>query len=67
MMPHRTLSPTAAPISFLDLIRAASSFGGGATYRARLIQELKAKFSAREVFLVSSGKAALTVILKALA
>ena len=67
MMPQRTLSPTAAPISFWDLIRAASSLWGGAKHRARLIQELKAKFSAREVFLVSSGKAALTVILKGLA
>ena len=67
MRPQRTLSPTAAPISFRDLMRAASSFLGGATYRARLIQELKAKFSAKEVFLVSSGKAALTVILQALA
>ena len=67
MMPQRTLSPTAAPISFWDLIGAASSLWGGVKHRARLIQELKAKFSAREVFLVSSGKAALTVILKALA
>ncbi len=67
MMPQRTLSPTAAPISFRDLIGAVSGLWGGITHRARLIQELKAKFSAREVFLVSSGKAALTVILKALA
>lgn len=67
MMPQRTLSPTAAPISFWDLIRAASSLWGGVKHRARLVQELKAKFSVREVFLVSSGKAALTVILKALA
>jgi perosamine synthetase len=67
MMPQRTLSPTAAPISFWDLIRAASSLWGGVKHRARLIQELKVKFSAREVFLVSSGKAALTVILQALA
>jgi perosamine synthetase len=67
MMPQRTLSPTAAPISFWDLISAASGLWGGFKHRARLIQELKGKFSAREVFLVSSGKAALTVILKALA
>ncbi len=67
MMPQRTLSPTAAPISFWDLIRAASSLWGGVKHRARLIQELKEKFSSREVFLVSSGKAALTVILQALA
>lgn len=67
MMPQRTLSPTAAPISFWGLIRAANSLWGGVKHRARLIQELKVKFSAREAFLVSSGKAALTVILKALA
>lgn len=64
---QRTLSPTAAPISFWEVIRAAGSLRGGVKYRARLIQELKAKFSARDVFLLSSGKAALTVILKALA
>jgi perosamine synthetase len=67
MMPQRTLSPTAAPISFWDLIGAAASFWGGVKHRARLVQELKAKFSVREVFLMSSGKAALMVILKALA
>ncbi|MBU6432996.1 MAG: DegT/DnrJ/EryC1/StrS family aminotransferase [Nitrospirae bacterium] len=67
MIPQRTLSPTAAPISLWDLVRAGGSLCGGAKHRARLIQELKTKFSAREVFLVSSGKAALTVILKALA
>ena len=67
MMPQRTLSPTAAPISFWGLIGAASGLLGGGKHRARLVQELKGTFSAREVFLVSSGKAALTVILKALA
>ena len=67
MTPQRTLSPTAAPISFWDLIGAASSLWGGVKHRVRLVQELKVKFSARDVFLVSSGKAALTVILKALA
>ena len=67
MMPQRTLSPTAAPISFGDLIGAVSGLWGGVTHRARLIQELTVKFAASDVFLVSSGKAALTVILKALA
>lgn len=67
MMPQRTLSPTAAPISFWDLMVAARGLWGGGTHRARLVQELKRTYSAREVFLVSSGKAALTVILKALA
>jgi len=67
MMPQRTLSPTAAPISFWDLIGAASGLCGGVKYRTRLAEELKVKFSVREVFLVSSGKAALTLIFKALA
>src|SRR6185312_678452 len=58
---------TAAPISFWDLIGAARGLWGGGTHRARLVQELKGTYSANEVFLVSSGKAALTVILKALA
>lgn len=66
-MPQRTLSPTAAPISFWDLMVAARGLWGGGTHRSRLVQELKRTYSAREVFLVSSGKAALTVILKALA
>jgi perosamine synthetase len=67
MMPQRTLSPTAAPISIWDLIGAARGLWGGDTHRARLVQELKGTYSANEVFLLSSGKAALTVILKALA
>jgi perosamine synthetase len=44
-----------------------SGLWGGVTHRARFIQELKVKFAASDVFLVSSGKAALTVILRALA
>lgn len=67
MMPQRTLSPTAAPIALWELIRAATSLWGGVKHRTRLLQELKTTFAAQEVFLVSSGKAALTVILKALA
>src|SRR5262245_23727920 len=66
MMPQRTLPPTSAPFSFWHLICAVSTFWGN-KHRGRLIKELKDRFSARDVFLVSSGKAALTVILKALA
>jgi len=67
MMPQRTLSPSAAPIAFWELVRATTSLWGGVKHRNGLVQELKATFAAQEVFLVSSGKAALTVILKALA
>ena len=67
MTPQRTLSPTAAPIALWDLLRAAISFWGGSTQRDRVVRELKAMFAVREVWLVSSGKAAFTVILKALA
>lgn len=64
---QRTLAPTAAPIPLGSLLFALSGIIPGRNHRDRLVQELKAKFSADDVFLVSSGKAALTVILKALA
>lgn len=64
---QRTLAPTAAPISFWNLLGAVGGILGGVKHRNKLVQELKAKFGSREVFLVSSGKAALAVILKALA
>lgn len=66
MRPQRTISPTAAPLSFLDLLRSVTGFWSGESYRMRLVHELKAHYAVREAFLVSSGKAALTVILKAL-
>ncbi|HKU51432.1 MAG TPA: DegT/DnrJ/EryC1/StrS family aminotransferase, partial [Nitrospira sp.] len=64
---QRTLPPTAAPLSVLNLVRALPGVWGGKKCRDRLSRELKEEFSAHGVFLVSSGKAALTVILKALA
>jgi dTDP-4-amino-4,6-dideoxygalactose transaminase len=67
MMLQRTLPPTAAPISSWRLLCALNGIWGGGRHRNRLIRELKAKFSVDDVFLVSSGKAALTVILKSLA
>ena len=58
----RTLPPAAAPLSPADLLR------GLATHRSldRLENDLKAFFGVRHLFLVSSGKAALVVILQAL-
>src|SRR5215217_5982932 len=67
MTPQRTLSPTAAPVALWDLVRAASSLFGGLKHRTRLEEELKETFAVGGVFLVSSGKAALTIILEALA
>jgi len=63
---QRTLPPTAAPLSLWNLVRALSGVRGGKKCRDQLSQELKEQFSAHGIFLVSSGKAALTVILKAL-
>lgn len=65
MTPQRTIL-TAAPLPFGNLLRSVGSFWGGKKHRARLVSELKAHYAVRAVFLVSSGKAALTVILKAL-
>lgn len=66
MTPQRTIPPTAAPLPFGNLLRSVGSLWGGTKHRARLVSELKAHYAVRAVFLVSSGKAALTVILKAL-
>lgn len=67
MTPQRTIPPTAAPLPFGSLLCSVGSLWGGRKYRARLVSELKAHYAVRAVFLVSSGKAALTVILKSLA
>ena len=67
MTPQRTIPPAAAPLSLGNLLRSAGSLRGGHKHQARLVSELKAHYAVRAVYLVSSGKAALTVILKALA
>jgi len=64
---QRTIPPTAAPLSFGSLLCSVGRLWGGRKYRVRLASELKAHYAARSVYLVSSGKAALTVILKSLA
>ncbi len=67
MTPQRTIPPTAAPLPFGNLLCSVGSLWGGKKYQARLVSELKVHYAVRAAFLVSSGKAALTVILKALA
>jgi len=62
----RTLPPAAAPLTLLDI--AAGFVGGmrGARELRRFTDELQTYFNCRYCFLVSSGKAALTLILLAL-
>lgn len=60
------MPPAAAPVRGRDLLRGlASAAGGGAL--ANLEEEIRRFFGSRSVFLVSSGKAALTLILQGLA
>jgi perosamine synthetase len=62
----RTLPPAAAPLEIRDLFHGiAGALGGGRALRARE-QELRGELDVRQVFLVSSGTAALTVALTAL-
>jgi dTDP-4-amino-4,6-dideoxygalactose transaminase len=62
----RTLPPTAAPLGWRDLINGLAGLAAPArTLRARE-EELRRHFGARHLFLVSSGKAALTLALTAL-
>lgn len=63
---RRTLAPAAAPLGFRDLVHGGAGLVFGGHYREKLELELKAYFGVNHAFLVSSGKAALTVILRAL-
>ena len=62
---RRTIPPTAAPISLIDL---AHGFRGlmNRKFPASLENEMKEYFRTNHVFLVSSGKAALSLILSSL-
>jgi hypothetical protein len=63
---ERTLPPSAAPIRIKDILHGiAGLFGGGKAVK-RFEDELKENFRVRHCHLVSSGKAALVVILRAL-
>lgn len=67
MKVQRTLAPTAAPVSIWTAVRAGKGLWGRGTTRDRIEIELRQYFGANDVLLVSSGKAALTLILLALA
>lgn len=61
----RTLPPAAAPIGFRDIVSGIRGIVHGYELE-RFRSELKEHFGVKHVFLVSSGKAALTLILLAL-
>lgn len=63
---QHTIPPTAAPIYLRDLIHGLIGIFSGKGYIQRLEQEIKVYFGVKHLFFVSSGKAALTLILKAL-
>lgn len=66
MRVRRTLPPAAALLELSDLLHGLAATFHGASYTRRLEAELREYFGAKHVFLVSSGKAALTMILLAL-
>jgi dTDP-4-amino-4,6-dideoxygalactose transaminase len=63
---QHTISPVAAPINLQSLLHGLSGIFSGKGYIQRLEEGIKANFGVKHVFLVSSGKAALFLILKAL-
>lgn len=60
---RRTIPPAVAPLSWEDLISGLIGLANRGRALARLEAEIKEYCEARHVFLVSSGKAALTLIL----
>ncbi len=62
----RTLPPAAAPIGWKSLFYGISALFSGESERNRFSDELRNYFGKSHCFLVSSGKAALTLILSAL-
>jgi perosamine synthetase len=63
----RTLPPTAAPLDWTDLWHGLVAMLSPARAARDVEEEIRRYFSVRHVFLVSSGTAALTLALKALA
>ncbi len=63
---QRTLPPTAAPVYLNNLLHGASGIFFGERYIKNLEGEIKTYFGIKHAFFVSSGKAALYLILKAL-
>ncbi len=66
MIVQRTIPPAAAPLQATNLMHGLFGIFREQAYLHNLEKELKDYFEVKHVFLVSSGKAALTVILRAL-
>lgn len=62
----RTLPPAAAPIYFKDIVSGITGLFRGEKTVTKFEEELKEYYQVRQCFAVSSGKTALTAILKAL-
>lgn len=63
---QRTLPPTASPLSAADICNGFLGLLAGRRFINRLESSVKSHFGVRNVFFVSSGKAALVLILRAL-
>src|SRR5262245_5859596 len=67
MLGHlRHVAPAGAPIGVRDLVRATGLALSGGDLRARLREDLAARFGVRHAFLTSTGRAGMTVLLRAL-
>jgi perosamine synthetase len=62
----KTMPPAAAPLGYRDILRGLGGLVEGAAAVTRFEKELGDAFRSRYCFAVSSGKAALTLILQAL-
>ena len=62
----RTIPPAASPIDIRDIFNGLKGLGNGKLETERFQSELQDYFNVKHCYLVSSGKAALTVILEAL-
>lgn len=62
----RTLPPAAAPLTLTDIFYGIAGLISGSSVVARFKQELQTYYNVRHCFLLSSGKAALVLILKGL-
>lgn len=63
---QRTIPPAAASLCVKDLAHGLAGLFYSKSYQAKLEIEVKEYFQVKHVFLASSGKAALTIILRAL-
>ena len=63
---QRTIPPTAAPVYLGSLLKGVLGFFSGERYLKSVEVEFREYFDVKHIFLVSSGKAALTLILEAL-